>query len=65
MVNVTRQSSQAVRIGGEIEVRILEVRHGIVRLSIDAPGSLSIELDDVPDGVPSLRDPSIAADRSD
>lgn len=64
MVNVTRKSLQSLRIGGEIEVRVLEVRHGVVRLSIDAPASLSIELDDAPEGMSSLPDPTSVPGRA-
>jgi len=47
MLVLTRRRDQSVRIGSTIEVRVLEVGNGYVRLGISAPRHISIYRDEV------------------
>jgi|DewCreStandDraft_2_1066082.scaffolds.fasta_scaffold00511_25 carbon storage regulator len=47
MLVLTRRRDQSVRIGSTIEVRVLEVGNGYVRLGISAPRHVSIYRDEV------------------
>lgn len=42
MLVLTRQIDEAVRIGDEIEVTIVDIRNGKVRLGIEAPKSVGV-----------------------
>lgn len=47
MLVLTRKPNENVRIGNDIEVRILEVRGKYVRLGFSAPKELSIHREEV------------------
>ena len=46
MLVLTRKAGQSLRIGPEIELKILAVHGGVVRLGITAPNTLAILRDD-------------------
>ncbi len=47
MLVFTRKSGQKIRIGEEIEVTILEIRKGSVKIGIKAPKGLTIHREEV------------------
>lgn len=58
MLVLSRKQNQTLRIGDDIELKVLEVRGGVVRLGINAPNSIPVlrgELAVVPvdDSVPA------------
>jgi carbon storage regulator len=54
MLVVTRASGQTVRIGRDIEVRILDVRGRRVRVAIAAPTRISVLRGELVDGLIQL-----------
>jgi carbon storage regulator len=42
MLVLSRKSGQSIQIGGSIELKILEIRDGRVRLGIECPRAISI-----------------------
>lgn len=44
---LTRKANQAIRIGGEVEVRILEISEGQVRLGVVAPRHIPVHREEV------------------
>lgn len=47
MLVLTRRLGEAIRIGDEITIRVLEVRRGQVRLSIDAPRDVPVHREEI------------------
>lgn len=47
MLVLTRKSGEALRIGPDIEVRIVQVTGGQVRIAIDAPTHVAIHREEV------------------
>lgn len=47
MLVLTRKPNQAVRIGADVEVRVLEISDGQVRLGITAPRWVPVHRDEV------------------
>lgn len=46
MLVLTQKEDGCITIGENVRVRILEIRHGQVRIGIEAPSSVSIRRDD-------------------
>ena len=42
MLVLTRREGEAIKLGDDIEIEVLEVRSGIVRLGIKAPRSVRV-----------------------
>ena len=51
MLVITREAGQSLKIGEEIEVRILEVKGGKVRIGVDAPTHVPIHRNEVYDRI--------------
>jgi len=51
MLVITREAGQSLRIGEEIEVRILEVKGGKVRIGVDAPTHVPVHRNEVYDRI--------------
>lgn len=47
MLILTRRVNESVRIGDDIEVRIVEVRGGQVRVAIDAPKEVPVHREEI------------------
>ncbi|MGE3152753.1 MAG: carbon storage regulator CsrA [Nitrospiraceae bacterium] len=47
MLALTRKTGEAITIGSDIRVVVLQVKGGIVRLGIDAPRSVEVHRDEV------------------
>jgi len=47
MLVITRQAGQSVKIGDDVEVRILEVKGKHVRVGIEAPQKLPVHRNEV------------------
>lgn len=47
MLVLSRRAGEAIRLGEDIEVRVLEVSGDVVRLGIDAPRSLQVLREEV------------------
>jgi carbon storage regulator len=50
MLVLTRKINEAIVIGGGIRVRVVAIRGKQVRLSIEAPPSVSIRRQELPEG---------------
>ncbi len=47
MLVLTRRTGEQIRIGDDVTVRVLEIRRGQVRLSIDAPRSVAVHREEI------------------
>jgi carbon storage regulator len=47
MLVLSRKQTQAIKIGDEIEVCILEVRGGVVKLGVTAPPEVAVHRNEV------------------
>jgi carbon storage regulator CsrA len=56
MLVLSRKRDTAVRIGSNIEVKVLSIRNRQVKLGIDAPSSVRIWRDELCRGAPGLED---------
>lgn len=54
MLVLSRKRQTAVRIGPNIEVKVLSIRNGQVKLGIDAPTGVRIWRDELCRGAPGL-----------
>jgi carbon storage regulator len=63
MLVLTRKKGQRVRIGSTVEVTVLEVRGGCVKLGFDAPEDISIRRDEITARFSAHGGPAAAASR--
>lgn len=42
MLLLSRKPGESIRIGDNVEVRVLEIRHGQVKLGIDGPRDVAV-----------------------
>jgi carbon storage regulator len=61
---LSRKTSESIRIGDNIEIRILDVSGGRVRLGISAPMHIPVHRSEIADRLTSLRDDTPAARQS-
>lgn len=47
MLNLTRKVDESIQIGPEIRVTVLEIRHGKVRLGIEAPREIPVHRSEI------------------
>lgn len=47
MLVLSRLKSEAIIIGGSIVVRVIDIRHGQVRLGIEAPDDVSVDREEI------------------
>jgi len=60
MLVLTRRVGQAVQIGSDVRISVVEIRNGQVRLAIDAPQSIRIirsEVETQENGAPPDENP--------
>lgn len=55
MLFVTRRAGQAVKIGPDIAVSVVEIRSGQVRLSIQAPRSIPVYREEIAERIEAER----------
>jgi carbon storage regulator len=56
MLVLTRKKGQRIRIGSTVEVTVLEVRGGSVKLGFEAPANISIHRDEISSRFPPCGD---------
>ncbi len=61
MLVLTRKKGQRIRIGSTVEVTVLEVRGGCVKLGFEAPANISIHRDEISSRFPAYGDPATAS----
>ncbi|MBF0281141.1 MAG: carbon storage regulator CsrA [Zetaproteobacteria bacterium] len=47
MLILTRKEGEIITIGDEIEVQIIDVKNGVVRIGIEAPNSVSVYREEI------------------
>jgi carbon storage regulator len=62
MLVLTRRQSESLRIGDNITITVLTVKHGQVRIGVDAPKSISVHREEIYQRIRAERDPLSRAD---
>jgi carbon storage regulator len=47
MLVLTRRQSESLRIGDNVTITVLTVKHGQVRIGVDAPTSISVHREEI------------------
>lgn len=50
MLVLARKQSEAIRVGDEVRITVVEIRSGRVRLGIEAPRHVRVRRDEIPSG---------------
>jgi len=61
MLVLARKKGQRIRIGSTLEITVLEVRGGSVRLGFEAPANISIHRDEITSRFPAYGNPEIGS----
>jgi len=61
MLVLARKLNEAIKIGGNIEVKVLSIENGVVKLGIDAPRNIEILRNEL---LEKVKDANIAASKN-
>ena len=61
MLVLTRRQSESLRIGDNVTITVLTVKHGQVRIGVDAPKSISVHREEIYARIRAERDSSSPA----
>jgi carbon storage regulator len=61
MLVLTRKKGQRIRIGSTVEITVLEVRGGSVKLGFEAPANITIHRDEITSRFPAYGNPAVSS----